>query len=77
MGGPKLARFIIIKEYKMTDSQKLDLIIQPNEILASILSTFIRTMERKGIIDQSTFSVCAAFGKGLDMRNLVFGVDKK
>jgi uncharacterized protein YjgD (DUF1641 family) len=70
-------RSIDIKGIKMTESQKLDFIIKQNEEIISVLATLIRTLDRKGIIDQSTFSGCTAVGKSLAVRKLVFGVGKK
>ncbi len=61
----------------MTDSQKLDFITRQNEELISVLATLIRTLEQKRLIDQITFSGCAAIGKKLEIPRIVFGVGKK
>ncbi len=59
----------------MTD--KLDLIIQQNEQLVSVLATLIRTLESKGVFTKKDFEKNVAFGKQLQQMNLVFGIYKK
>lgn len=57
--------------------KKLNLVLQQNEMLMTIVATLIRTMESKGVFSRQDFSRCAAFGKSMDLDKLIFGLGKK
>ena len=57
--------------------EKLDVVMQQNENLIAVVSTLIRTLEKKGVFTNQDFAGCAAVGKYLNVNNLVFGVGKK
>ena len=57
--------------------KKLNTIIEQNEQLIKVFATLIRTLEAKGAFTRQDFSKCAAFGKSLNLDQLLFGLDKK
>lgn len=56
---------------------KLNSIMHQNEQLVMIVASLVRTLEKKGVFTKQDFAGCVAFGKQLDLNNLVFGVGKK
>ena len=56
---------------------KLNIIVHQNEQLVMIVASLVRTLEKKGVFTKQDFAGCAAFGKQLDLNNLVFDVGKK
>lgn len=61
----------------MTDSQKLDNLLFETRLTNDMLATLIRSLTVKGVISNSDFSRSIAFGKHIDLNDLVFGMNKR